>query len=613
MSELCQSMIASYEDYSKSIFNPQSVTICNDNFDLFTLLHFIDNFMKIQVNRSNKDIHFDVYLDNFENDGNIGISQNLENFYTKTKEEIICSDESKLKRVLINLLSNSLKFTQRGSITLTVKKESSNPIPFYHFSVQDTGIGISDPDLEKLFTPFFSNNKNELNKNGVGLGLINVKQITEKLGEGLKVTSKLNQGTTISFLVYDNKSETKELKELKVSKSILKFKDTKKLENSSIAEVSEKYESHDEHTVEISDHVYMIQNNLKTNKLSYDKLSLNNSYSTLNEKIKISFLNSNKNESSNFLQPFSTIPSLFHNRSSRKALSKIDSSKAFKPRCNSSNQTIKLLKSRTNIIPELFNLLSERRKSNQNIIKLYQYSNLKCVLEIEFEINNSSNLIYGSNNSKFKFRRYNNPKNLNFDVKNFNFFRKYPKSLRKYSDGLGSSPEKKINSSKYNQNVNSLSFDSSNSSKKKFKVLIIDDEKSIRSFCRNILKKVSESEKIKFIIEEAEDGCEGLSKIFRKISKDIEIYDLIITDDSMTNIDGSNLFKLISFINENEIMKCSRKLYEKFIICSSDVNNVRNKIFSCKNYSNFYKDKNLILTEKPLKANLIKDLYISNE
>lgn len=80
----------------------------------------------------------------------------------------------------------------------------------------------------------------------------------------------------------------------------------------------------------------------------------------------------------------------------------------------------------------------------------------------------------------------------------------------------------------------------------------------------------------------------------------------------MTNIDCSNLFKLISYIKENQIMKCSRKLYEKFIICSSDIKNVRSKIFSSKNYSNFYKDKNLILAEKPLKVNLIKDLYMNN-
>jgi signal transduction histidine kinase len=262
MSEYCQSMIGSYEDFSKSIFTPQNLKISIQNFDLFNLINFIDSMMQFQLSRSNKNINFVLKLENFESNpgqdrnNNDTISNNQElsqnnqilerknsflvrkstaeifpniqklnrkntltnlNVHDNTSKlqitekdleifeepEIIGSDESKLKRVLINILSNSQKFTISGSITLTVKKEVSNGIKYYKFSITDTGVGMSPEDLEKLFTPFFSNNNNEMNKNGVGLGLINVKEITEHLGQGLEVTSELGKGTTMSFVIED--------------------------------------------------------------------------------------------------------------------------------------------------------------------------------------------------------------------------------------------------------------------------------------------------------------------------------------------------------------------------------------------------------------------------
>ena len=109
----------------------------------------------------------------------------------------ICSDKILLQQVLNNLMSNAEKFTQHGSIQLTVKLQSPNQI---QFSVIDSGIGISKDNQEKLFQKFnqFGKNENSLNK-GSGLGLCITKEIIELFGGEIEVESELEKGSVFSF------------------------------------------------------------------------------------------------------------------------------------------------------------------------------------------------------------------------------------------------------------------------------------------------------------------------------------------------------------------------------------------------------------------------------
>ncbi len=101
-----------------------------------------------------------------------------------------------------------------------MEKEIINEKNFFKFIIQDTGIGMDNTDLQKLFTPFFSNNTTETNRNGCGLGLLIVKEITEKLGSGLKVSSELGKGTLVVFYV-ENKSD--HLKDTMIKDTMMKY------------------------------------------------------------------------------------------------------------------------------------------------------------------------------------------------------------------------------------------------------------------------------------------------------------------------------------------------------------------------------------------------------
>jgi signal transduction histidine kinase/CheY-like chemotaxis protein len=116
--------------------------------------------------------------------------------------EYINTDEIRVKQIIINLLSNSLKFTKMGSVTLICENYDND---FISIMVKDTGIGIKEEQVEKLNqdgTMFLKSNEN--NKFGSGLGLSIVKDMVKILGKNFKVESKYNEGTRISFLLNKN-------------------------------------------------------------------------------------------------------------------------------------------------------------------------------------------------------------------------------------------------------------------------------------------------------------------------------------------------------------------------------------------------------------------------
>ena len=91
---------------------------------------------------------------------------------------VIWSDEKKLRQVLINLLSNALKFTSKGgTVHVRGRREHSN----YLFRVKDNGKGMTREQLSHVFERFYQG-KNEHNKHGLGLGLSIVKSLVEMHG-----------------------------------------------------------------------------------------------------------------------------------------------------------------------------------------------------------------------------------------------------------------------------------------------------------------------------------------------------------------------------------------------------------------------------------------------
>jgi PAS domain S-box-containing protein len=114
--------------------------------------------------------------------------------------ENILGDSVRLRQVLTNLLSNAVKFTEKGSIAIHIRPgEREGEI---HFSVSDTGIGISPQDTKKLFLSFSQVDASTSRKyGGTGLGLAISKRLVELMGGRIWVQSELGQGSTFHFLI----------------------------------------------------------------------------------------------------------------------------------------------------------------------------------------------------------------------------------------------------------------------------------------------------------------------------------------------------------------------------------------------------------------------------
>ena len=115
--------------------------------------------------------------------------------------EALAGDPSRLRQVLINLLGNSLKFTERGEVNLRVQRESANEESIsLHFSVEDTGIGIPADKQARIFESFTQVDGSTARRfGGTGLGLTICRQLVEMMGGRIWVESALGQGSTFHF------------------------------------------------------------------------------------------------------------------------------------------------------------------------------------------------------------------------------------------------------------------------------------------------------------------------------------------------------------------------------------------------------------------------------
>ncbi|MEK3794933.1 ATP-binding protein [Paenibacillus sp. FSL R7-0204] len=124
--------------------------------------------------------------------------------------DIVTTDPSRLRQIIVNLVGNALKFTDRGSVTLSVKNIPLPASPEYllEFSVRDTGVGIADSKLNLLFQSF-SQLHPSINRKygGTGLGLAICKQLVELMGGTIFVESEEDRGSIFRFMLPFMKEE----------------------------------------------------------------------------------------------------------------------------------------------------------------------------------------------------------------------------------------------------------------------------------------------------------------------------------------------------------------------------------------------------------------------
>lgn len=150
-----------------------------DTFDLINLLYSLKETFQLQIKAKDLKLVFELAAD---------------------LPQYICTDEKKLRQVLINLLNNAVKFTSTGTITLKV---SALPLQAQTVKImaeiQDTGKGIAPQDLATIFAPFVQSVTNRQFQEGTGLGLTISKQFVQLMGGDIEVDSKLGYGTTMRF------------------------------------------------------------------------------------------------------------------------------------------------------------------------------------------------------------------------------------------------------------------------------------------------------------------------------------------------------------------------------------------------------------------------------
>jgi PAS domain S-box-containing protein len=145
--------------------------------------------------------------------------------------EVLLGDSVRLHQIILNLVSNAVKFTDKGKITVSVKLLSQDADNVtIQFAVADTGIGIIDEKIDTIFENFQQASSSTARLyGGTGLGLAIVKQLVEAQGGSITVQSKLHEGSVFSFILPYKKTNEVTVTEADMTQADIKIKNIKVL------------------------------------------------------------------------------------------------------------------------------------------------------------------------------------------------------------------------------------------------------------------------------------------------------------------------------------------------------------------------------------------------
>ena len=176
-SESLLSIINDILDFSK--IESGKMELVEDNYKLDDMIKNLVNMMKPRAEKKNLEF-------------NVNVNENIPNE--------LFGDSVRIRQIVVNFLTNAVKYTKVGSITFDVDfKEADSKEILLKFSVKDTGIGISDEDKKKLFTDFqrFDSKKNK-NIEGTGLGLAITYRLVNMMNGWIQVDSVYDKGSTFT-------------------------------------------------------------------------------------------------------------------------------------------------------------------------------------------------------------------------------------------------------------------------------------------------------------------------------------------------------------------------------------------------------------------------------
>ena len=207
-------------------------TIRTSAESLLTIINDILDFSKIEAGKIELEYQGFSIRECIEDSMELASSKAAEKnneltyFIEQNLPDAIIGDVTRLRQILVNLLSNAVKFTENGEVQLTTKlNKSQNGKLEIQFAVKDTGIGIPQDKLNKLFKSFSQVDKSTARDyGGTGLGLAISKQLCELMGGRVWVESEVGKGSTFLFTIISEKTEIPPLDYDKFPSVILKDK-----------------------------------------------------------------------------------------------------------------------------------------------------------------------------------------------------------------------------------------------------------------------------------------------------------------------------------------------------------------------------------------------------
>lgn len=176
---------------------------------LLTVINDILDFSKVESGRLDiEEVQFDLSVVIRDVNKMLGFAAERKGLrYIDDIQELkdwkVMGDPGRLRQVMTNLLTNSIKFTSNGSVTLSVKaKRETDDLVEVHFTVEDTGIGIEEEVRRRLFKPFSQADSSTARRfGGTGLGLTISKNLVELMRGSISLESKLGVGTKATFWI----------------------------------------------------------------------------------------------------------------------------------------------------------------------------------------------------------------------------------------------------------------------------------------------------------------------------------------------------------------------------------------------------------------------------
>lgn len=189
------SIINDVLDFSK--IEAGKLTLESIPFNLRDLCEELTEMLSIKC----KDKNIDIYLD-----------------YKSTVSDAVVGDPTRVRQIILNLMTNAIKFTNEGYVILRVSEvdidsESKNKV-YFKISVQDTGIGIDDSAKSAMFGKFVQADSSITRKfGGTGLGLAICKELAEQMGGGVGFESQKGEGSTFWFTIHLKRGKAEDLLE----------------------------------------------------------------------------------------------------------------------------------------------------------------------------------------------------------------------------------------------------------------------------------------------------------------------------------------------------------------------------------------------------------------